>query len=327
MTRERPRVGCCTVHTHVTSPVAWGSHTLAVGFHGESSQEKESEWVFQESHAAAAWPFRTLPGKSHSIASRLFLCWRQSQVCPDSRGGDVNLPFEGNWQDHFAKEQEILLVHLWKTQPDEKAILSRFPASSCLCREEPVSPTFPTLGIWVCKDLMHFSPQLNTACLRAQPFQSCPILQPCGLQTAKNLCPGDSPSKNTGVGCHTLFQGIFPTEGSNPGLLCLMDHRWILYRWATGEAPTQYSIQFSLVAQSCPTFCDPLNRSTPGLPVHHQLLEFTQTHVHRVGDAIQPSHPLLSPSPPPPIPPRIRVFSNESTLCMRWPKYWSFSTT
>ena len=59
---------------------------------------------------------------------------------------------------------------------------------------------------------------------------------------------------------------------------------------------------FSLVAQSCPTLCDPMNCSTPGLPVHHQLLEFTQTHVHRVGDAIQPSHPLLSPSPPAPNP-------------------------
>ena len=68
-----------------------------------------------------------------------------------------------------------------------------------------------------------------------------------------------------------------------------------------------------------------MNRSTPGLPVHHQLPEFTQTHVHRVRDAIQPSHlcrPLLL---LPPIPPSIRVFSNESTLRMRWPKYWSFS--
>ena len=68
-----------------------------------------------------------------------------------------------------------------------------------------------------------------------------------------------------------------------------------------------------------------MNCSTPGLPVHHQLPEFTQTHVHRVGDAIQPSHSLLSPSPPAPNPPSIRVFSNESTLHMRWPNYWSFS--
>ena len=60
--------------------------------------------------------------------------------------------------------------------------------------------------------------------------------------------------------------------------------------------------QFSSVAQSCPTLCDPMNRNTPGLPVHHQLPEFTQTHVHRVRDAIQPSHPLSSPSPPAPNP-------------------------
>ena len=57
-------------------------------------------------------------------------------------------------------------------------------------------------------------------------------------------------------------------------------------------------IQFSSVVQLCPTLCDPMNRSTPGLPVQHQLPEFTQTHVHRVSDAIQPSHPLSSPSPP-----------------------------
>ena len=85
------------------------------------------------------------------------------------------------------------------------------------------------------------------------------------------------------------------------------------------------SVQFSSVAQSCPTLCDPMNRSTPGLPVHHQLPEFTQAHVHRLGDAIQPSHPLSSPLLLPPIPPSIRVFSNESTLRMRWPKYWSFN--
>ena len=62
------------------------------------------------------------------------------------------------------------------------------------------------------------------------------------------------------------------------------------------------SVQFSSVAQSCLTLCDPMNRSTPGLPVHHQLPEFTQTHVHWVSDAIQPSHPLSSPSPPAPNP-------------------------
>ena len=82
------------------------------------------------------------------------------------------------------------------------------------------------------------------------------------------------------------------------------------------------SVQFnrSVISDSC----DPINHSMPGLPVHHQLPEFTQTHVHRVGDAIQPSHPL-SLLLLPPMPPSIRVFSNESTLHMRWPNYWSFS--
>ena len=82
---------------------------------------------------------------------------------------------------------------------------------------------------------------------------------------------------------------------------------------------------FSSVAQSCPTLCDPMNCSTPGLPVHHQLPEFTQTHVHWVGDAIQPfilCRPLLL---LPSIFPNIRVFSNESALRIRWLKSWSFS--
>ena len=83
--------------------------------------------------------------------------------------------------------------------------------------------------------------------------------------------------------------------------------------------------QFSSVAQSCPTLWDPMNRSTPGLPVHHQHLQFTQPHVHRVSDAIQPSHPLSSPSPPAPNPSQHQLFPYESALHMRWPKYWSFS--
>ena len=87
-----------------------------------------------------------------------------------------------------------------------------------------------------------------------------------------------------------------------------------------------FSIQFSSVTQSCPSLCDPTDCSLPGLPVHHQLPEFTQIHVHWVSDAIQPSLILCCPLLlPPSIFPSIRVFSNESALRIRWPKYWSLS--
>ena len=86
------------------------------------------------------------------------------------------------------------------------------------------------------------------------------------------------------------------------------------------------SVQCSSVAQSCLTLWDPMDCSRPGLPVHHQLPEIVQTHVHRVSDAIQPSHPLCCRFLLlPPIPPSIRVFTNESIFRIRWPKYWSFS--
>ena len=183
------------------------------------------------------------------------------------------------------------------------------------------------------------------------------------------------------MGCQALSQGIFPTQGLKPSLLCLLHWQadslslvppgklyiyffsnscplWVITQYWV-EFPVLYSrsllvihftynsvymsilnslwvcifnlespwqcLQFSSVAQSCTTLCDPVNRSTQGLLVHHQLPENTQTHVHRVSDAIQPSllcHPLLL---LPPVPLSIRVFSNESTLHMRWPKYWSFS--
>ena len=93
----------------------------------------------------------------------------------------------------------------------------------------------------------------------------------------------------------------------------------------TCQIPYRFCYQFSSVAQLCPTLCNPMDCSTPGLPVHHQLPEFTQTHVHRVSDAIQPlilCHPLLL---LPSVFPSIRVFSNESTLHIKWPKFWSFT--
>ena len=100
------------------------------------------------------------------------------------------------------------------------------------------------------------------------------------------FCPLGSPGENTRVGFHTLLQGSFWARDQNS----------ISYVSCIGrQVPCHYkisSVQFSSVAQLCPTLCDLMNRSTPGLPVHHQLLEFTQTHVHHVSDAVQPSHPL-----------------------------------
>ena len=143
-------------------------------------------------------------------------------------------------------------------------------------------------------------------CLHVQSLQLC-------LTTFWN-----SSYKNTGVDFFTLLQGIFLTQGSNPRLLCLM--HWQAYSLPLSHWGSTYKHipdQMRSVAQSCPTLCAPMNRSMPGLPVHHQLPEFTQTHVHRVSDAIQPLHPLSSPTPLASIPPSIRVFSNESTLRMR----------
>ena len=118
------------------------------------------------------------------------------------------------------------------------------------------------------------------------------------------LCMGLS-QQDTGMGCHFLFQGIFLTLGLNPYLLShLRLLHWQVDSFTTATPGKHYhlSVQFSSVAQSCPRLFAPMNCSTPGLPVHHQLPEFTQTHVHRVSDAIQPSHPLSSPSPPAPNP-------------------------
>ena len=84
------------------------------------------------------------------------------------------------------------------------------------------------------------------------------------------------------------------------------------------------SVQFSSGAQSCPTLCNPVNCSTSGLPVHHQLPESTQTHLNRVGDAIQSSYPLSSPSPPALNLSQYQGLFKRSTLHTRWPKYWSF---
>ena len=91
--------------------------------------------------------------------------------------------------------------------------------------------------------------------------------------------------------------------------------------------PHLHSLWITSVTQPCPTLGDPMGCSTLGFPVHHELLELIPTHVHRVSDAIQSSHPLPSLLLWPSIFPSIRVFSNKSVLCTRWPKYWSFSVS
>ena len=207
------------------------------------------------------------------------------------------------------------------------------------------------------------------------------------------LCPWDFPGKDTGVICHFFLQGIFPTQGSNPGLLHC---RQILHRLNSQESPLKWSVscyvykqghhshlrlqpskceflspegpqkgeqrlqlvplpkntrggcekegcwpqiaevhmkgmssvsrvQFSSVTETCLTLCDPMNCSTPGLPVHHQHPEFTQELISI--ESVMPSNHLILCRPlllPPSIFPSIRVFSDESVLRIRWPKYWSF---
>ena len=102
----------------------------------------------------------------------------------------------------------------------------------------------------------------------------------------------------------------------------------LLFTWnsnAAGHPVFYWTILFSSVTQLCQTLSDPMACSMPGLPVHHQLPEFTQTYVHWVGDATQPSHPLSSPSPPAFSLSQHQGLSSESVLCIRWPKYCSFS--
>ena len=97
------------------------------------------------------------------------------------------------------------------------------------------------------------------------------------------------------------------------------------FSYVINEKLNWISVQFNSVVWSCPTLCDPMDCSMPGFPVHYQLLKLVQTHDHHVGDAMQPSHPLLSLSPPAFNLSHIKIFSNELVLCIKWPKYWSFS--
>ena len=178
--------------------------------------------------------------------------------------------------------------------------------------------------------------QANLPILKSAISNLIPSVYPLWWCSVAQLCPilcGPTDYSPPGSSAHGIFQArilegvpfpvpvIFPTQGLNLSLLCLLHwqadflllappgkpichvtkhiHRsWELRirHLCLGDYSTYHQIRS--VAQSCPTLCDPMNCSTPGLPVHHQLPEFTQTQVHRVSDAIQPSHPLSSPSPP-----------------------------
>ena len=132
-------------------------------------------------------------------------------------------------------------------------------------------------------------------------------LQPHELQHTRPPCPSPTPRFHpnpcpSSWWCHPAISSSvvhFSCPQSFPALVSFPMSQ--LFAWggqSIGVSASTYSVQLSSVSQSCPTLCDSMNHSMPGLPVHHQLPEFTQTHVHWVGDAIQPSHPLLSPSPP-----------------------------
>ena len=140
------------------------------------------------------------------------------------------------------------------------------------------------------------------------PFPLVPVHQP--LAPFIMLCTWTGESFH--IWCYTCFNAILPNHLTLTlshrvqktvlyiCLFCCLAYRVIISIFL--NSVYMHSVQFSSVSQSCPTLCDPLNCSMPGLPIHHQLPEFTQTHVHRVSDVIQPSHPLSSPSPPAPNP-------------------------
>ena len=119
-------------------------------------------------------------------------------------------------------------------------------------------------------------------------------VQPYGQQPTRLLCPQDSPGKSTGVGCQFLLHYVLEVLNFvRCYCLYLFINNHIIISFILLVSCSVSSIQFS-----CVRLCDPMDCSTPGLPVHHQLLELAHTHVHQVGDAIQPFHPLSSFSPP-----------------------------
>ena len=162
-------------------------------------------------------------------------------------------------------------------------IACQSPLSMEFSRQEHWSGfPFPSSGDLPDPGIKTGSPKLQADSLPSEPSRS-----PCTLRKPK--------LKKIHVHNHYCSTITIATTWKH---LSVLTNEWIKNMWYTYTI--KYSVQFSSVTQSCPTLCNPMNLSTPGFPVHQQLPEFTQTHVHRVSDAIQPSHPLLSISPPAP---------------------------
>ena len=176
-----------------------------------------------------------------------------------------------DWSDLEQQQQDI--SHLKGLGSEESALQHLWALALCC----PLVPSGPPI------------------CLFPTTLRCTKLMDPLGVSWHPH--PGGSHTKNARR--HRFPCRKKQVSGRKEKLQCFSPALlpWERVDWLLSEA-TQ--LQFSSVAQSCPTLCNPINHSTPGLPVHHQLQEFTQTHIHRVGDAIQPSHPLPSPSPPAP---------------------------
>ena len=145
----------------------------------------------------------------------------------------------------------------------------------------------------------HFLLQCVKVKSESEIAQSCLTHQPHGLQPTRLLCPWDFPGKSTGVGCHCLLRCSHIHISKT--LKSIVHRDWCVLvinnKYFIPERCNMYGGGGCSVVQPCPTLCNPMDYSTPGFPVLHHLPELAQTHVHRVGDAIQPSHPLSFPSP------------------------------
>ena len=210
------------------------------------------------------------------------------------------------------------MPHFWQEELEENSLFKNSPASPSVSKKNlSWEKRDGVLIVWIISILyllpVSFKDIHTWLICRAAPIGT-KVTDSQGEESAchagdLSLIPGLGKSLGVGNGNPLQFSSLENPWTKGPGGLQSMGSQRTGHGLVTKKQyGTQHkeisimkkvTVQFSSVAQSCPTFCDPMNRSTPGLPVHHQLPEFTQTHVHWVSDAIQPSHPLTSPSPAP----------------------------